>query len=397
MTETTVSARHCRVTPRDGAFFLEDLGSVNGTFVKGTKITTAVRVSPGDAVTLGRTVKFPWKRLLALIQSSGSDEAAHTIIRVGRYPDNDVVLNYPAISGYHARVLLTDRGAIIEDLASRNGTALGSVDNKIRRGKLSPGDTVFLGSHSVSASQLLTSATPAQKPAVDEDSSHRSRAAEGTLAESPPQPSTDFKQDADSPEWKPQLASVVFTDIVGFTRHDPSEQVRTRRKLESCVQESETLKQSLNEKTVLLRPTGDGCALVFFAGPWVAAKCAVEVAQSLRKDGSMQVRLGINHGPVYRMKDLNGNDDVSGSGINMAQRVMDCGDAGHILLSATVADALKGTIEWCNFVRPIGTRIIKHGLSIDLFNLWGPDFGVESHPAEKRTPKAHPRRSRRRT
>jgi pSer/pThr/pTyr-binding forkhead associated (FHA) protein len=158
----TVSGRHCRLQEDDGGFTLEDLGSSNGTFVNGSRIpaNAGVRVTRRDAVTLGPSVPLPWPPELA-------PPGARTL-RIGREPDNDVVLNSPMVSGHHARVVWEGPPAepLIEDLGSSNGTALGSPDRKTPRAVISPADTVFLGTHPVAATQLLWQLDPALVPTL---------------------------------------------------------------------------------------------------------------------------------------------------------------------------------------------------------------------------------------
>jgi ABC-type multidrug transport system ATPase subunit/pSer/pThr/pTyr-binding forkhead associated (FHA) protein len=161
--EATVSGRHCRLTSASGTYSIEDLGSVNGTYVNGQRIAGPQRVEPWQLVTLGRTVPFPWEQVLNRNDRGPSLPAPGTkVIRIGRSPDNDVVIDYPTISGYHARVLTGAQGAFIEDLGSMNGTAINAPDKKIRRAPLNPEDRVFFGSYPVPASRFLVlNETPA--------------------------------------------------------------------------------------------------------------------------------------------------------------------------------------------------------------------------------------------
>lgn len=143
----TVSGRHCRLSTTDDGFLLEDLGSSNGTFVNGCRVGSAVTVSQDDLITLGRGERMPWPEV--------GDADSSDCIRIGRYPGNDVVLDYPMVSGFHARIMTTDDGHWIEDLGSANGTAIGSQDNKISRVRLSNDDAIYFGSLRVPASRLL--------------------------------------------------------------------------------------------------------------------------------------------------------------------------------------------------------------------------------------------------
>ena len=160
----TVSGRHCRLTSASGAYSIEDLGSANGTYVNGRKIAGPQRVEPGQSVTLGRTVPFPWEQIL----NTGTYilppplAPGTKVIRIGRSSDNDIVIDYPTISGYHARVLIEAQGAFIEDLGSMNGTAINAPDKKVRRAPLNAADRVFFGSYPVPASRFLVqNETPA--------------------------------------------------------------------------------------------------------------------------------------------------------------------------------------------------------------------------------------------
>ena len=173
------------------------------------------------------------------------------------------------------------------------------------------------------------------------------------------------------------MACVLFMDIVAFTQLNPSAQLEARQTLEKCVRSTETFKQAMQDRVLLARPAGDGFALVFFSHPCIAAKCAVEVAKLLQSTSLFRIRMGINEGTVYRLKDINGHDDVSGSGINLAQRVMDCGDSGQILISASIAEALKGTVG-CTIhpaVRPTQNqaRPTHRNLQSLQFVLWAVD------------------------
>ena len=143
----SVSSRHCRLTVGGSGITVEDLGSTNGTFVDGARVVGPTTVTPGRDVRLGASVPMPWP--------AGVDLGGWTVRRVGREPDNEVVVDAPVVSGYHARVLVGPRGAILEDLLSANGTAIGSPSGKIMRSPLSASDVVYLGSQEVPASRLL--------------------------------------------------------------------------------------------------------------------------------------------------------------------------------------------------------------------------------------------------
>lgn len=143
----TVSARHCRLTQTPQGFVLEDLQSTNGTFVNGVRIESRTDVSRNDSITLGRAVPMPWPE-------TGPPPGAE-LIRVGRDPGNDVVLDYPIVSAHHARIVKTPGKTWIEDLGSSNGTAVGSPGRRISRAPLSADDVVYFGSLRIAASRLL--------------------------------------------------------------------------------------------------------------------------------------------------------------------------------------------------------------------------------------------------
>ncbi len=146
----TVSGHHCRLSRTHGGFILDDLGSSNGTFVNGVRISTPTNVAKGDTITLGRTVPMPWPNVF-----EPSKPAADTI-SIGRRAENDVVLDYPMVSGFHAQIVKDSAGTWIEDLSPTNGTALGSPGNNIQRAKFAADDVVYFGSLRVPASRLLT-------------------------------------------------------------------------------------------------------------------------------------------------------------------------------------------------------------------------------------------------
>jgi pSer/pThr/pTyr-binding forkhead associated (FHA) protein len=144
-----VSGRHCRLTLEGGTHFLEDLRSTNGTYVNGRRIAEKTAVSRGDSITLGLLVPMPWP--------DDESPAGAVVLRIGREPDNDLVLRLPTVSGHHARIVWEGRPgeATIEDLGSANGTAIGEPDRKIQCAALAATDLVYFGTHSIPASYLL--------------------------------------------------------------------------------------------------------------------------------------------------------------------------------------------------------------------------------------------------
>ncbi|HEY0386767.1 MAG TPA: adenylate/guanylate cyclase domain-containing protein, partial [Pyrinomonadaceae bacterium] len=174
---------------------------------------------------------------------------------------------------------------------------------------------------------------------------------------------------------------MLFLDIVGFSKLFLAQQVKVLRHLEQVVRETEAF--SLKEKDQLIvRSTGDGMALVFFTPNAVqAVECAEQIDKALRSKGSeFGLRTGLHTGPVFRITDINEEKNVAGGGINTAQRVMDCGDAGHILLSDQVADQLGGSPTWQAKLHDLGSVKVKHDQQVHLHNLYGDGVGNSETP-----------------
>jgi class 3 adenylate cyclase len=127
-------------------------------------------------------------------------------------------------------------------------------------------------------------------------------------------------------------------------------------------------------------PTGDGGALVFGTSADTPVMCALEIARALKKLPELRVRMGIHSGPVKEVTDLSEQGNIAGAGINIAQRVMDCGDAGHILLSKHVADDLEQYAQWRPLLHDLGTCEVKHGVTLALFNLYSDEVGNPQLP-----------------
>src|SRR5262249_38263958 len=135
-----------------------------------------------------------------------------------------------------------------------------------------------------------------------------------------------------------EIGHVLFLDVVGYSRLSVDDQHDLLAALNTIVRSSRSFLEAEQSGKLMRVPTGDGMALVFFSTPEAPVRCAVEVARSLKESSSIEVRMGIHSGPVSKVSDVNDRSNVAGAGINIAQRVMDCGDAGHILLSKHVAE-----------------------------------------------------------
>ena len=176
-----------------------------------------------------------------------------------------------------------------------------------------------------------------------------------------------------------EIGHVLFIDIVGYSKLLIEEQKERLGQLTEIVLASSQVAKSTDEQLVRL-PTGDGMALVFRRSAEEPARCALEIAEGLRKYLEIPVRMGIHSGPVSEVIDVSGRTNLAGAGINMAQRVMDCGDAGHILLSKRVADDLEAYRHWASHLYSLGECEVKHGVRLQLVNLYSDDLGNPETP-----------------
>ena len=180
-----------------------------------------------------------------------------------------------------------------------------------------------------------------------------------------------------------EIGHVLFIDIVGYSKLLIEEQSERLGELTSIVLGTAQVRDSTDEQLVRL-PTGDGMALVFHHSAEEPARCALEIAETLRKHPELRVRMGIHSGPVREVNDVSGRKNIAGAGINMAQRVMDCGDAGHILLSQHVADDLMQYRQWAPRLRDLGDCEVKHGVRLHLVNLYAEPLGNPEVPEKFR-------------
>ena len=177
-----------------------------------------------------------------------------------------------------------------------------------------------------------------------------------------------------------EIAHVLFLDVVGYSKLLLNEQREALESLKTFVRQTAAFKEAEAEGTLTLLPTGDGMALVFSSTPEAPVECAVELGRALRNQPDLPVRMGIHSGPISSVSDVTDRANVAGAGINFAQRVMDCGDAGHILVSQRVAEDLGQTREWKPYLHDLGECTVKHAVRIRVFNLHGDDFGTPSIP-----------------
>src|SRR5256712_9194596 len=159
-----------------------------------------------------------------------------------------------------------------------------------------------------------------------------------------------------------EIAHLLLIDIVGYSKLLVNEQIEALQELARIVRSTECFRNAEEEGKLIRVPTGDGMALLFFRSPEEPVRCALEIANALKIRPRIHVRMGIHSGPINRVADVNDSINVAGAGINVAQRVMDCGDADHILLSAHVADDLANYGHWRPYLHDLGECEVKHGL-----------------------------------
>ena len=185
-----------------------------------------------------------------------------------------------------------------------------------------------------------------------------------------------------SSDVKFEIGHVLFIDIVGYSKLLISEQSELQQTLKEIVRGTEQCRLAQAEGKLLRLPTGDGAALVFRTSPEAPVLCALEISRALKNHPELPLRMGIHSGPVNEIADLNEQANIAGAGINMAQRVMDCGDAGHILLSKRVADDLEQYPQWRPYLHEFGECEVKHGVRIHAFNLHTDELGNPAAPTK---------------
>ncbi|PYI97973.1 MAG: hypothetical protein DME98_06220 [Verrucomicrobia bacterium] len=177
-----------------------------------------------------------------------------------------------------------------------------------------------------------------------------------------------------------EIAHVLFIDIVGYSKLSISDQHGAIEELKRIVRASEQFQRAEAASRLTRIPTGDGMALAFYTSPETPAQCAVEISRALKEDPRLQLRMGIHSGPVGGLVDVNERANLAGAGLNTAQRVMDCGDAGHILLSKHVAEDLEEYQRWRPLLHDLGSCEVKHGVRVSVVNLYDDQFGNAKLP-----------------
>ena len=191
-----------------------------------------------------------------------------------------------------------------------------------------------------------------------------------------------------------EIAHVLFIDIVGSSKLSISDQHAAIEELNQVVRASEQFQRAEAASRLLKIPTGDGMALVFYTSPEAPAQCAVEISRALKEHPRLHLRMGIHSGPVSGVVDVTERANLTGAGINVAKRVMDCGDAGHILLSKHAAEDLEEYEQWRPLLHDLGTCEMKHGMRVSVVNLYADEVGNPQLPQKFQAQKKHSARLR---
>src|SRR5689334_5783443 len=179
-----------------------------------------------------------------------------------------------------------------------------------------------------------------------------------------------------------EIAHVLFIDIVGYSTRLTDEQRGLVDRLNQVVRNSDEFNKAAAADRLKKIPTGDGMALIFYNSPEQPVECAVEISRVLRHHPDLPVRMGVHSGPVSAITDVNDRVNAAGIGINIAQRLMDCGDAGHILLSKRVAEDLQQNGRWRPHLHDLGEVEVKHGERVHVFNFYSGDAGKSEPPSK---------------
>ena len=183
-----------------------------------------------------------------------------------------------------------------------------------------------------------------------------------------------------TPDLKLEIAHLLLIDVVGYSKLLVNEQIELLQELNQIVRGTECFRAAEASDKLIRVPTGDGMALLFFHSPEEPVRCALEISRTLKDHSRIQLRMGVHSGPVNRVTDVNDKTNIAGSGINVAQRVLDCGDAGHILLSRHVAEDLAQYRHWQPCLHDLGECEVKHGLHLHLFSLYKDGLGNPQVP-----------------
>jgi TolB-like protein/Tfp pilus assembly protein PilF len=177
------------------------------------------------------------------------------------------------------------------------------------------------------------------------------------------------------PDLALEIAHLLLIDVVGYSKLLVNEQIELLQDLNQIVRNTECFRAAETKGKLIRVPSGDGMALLFFHSPEEPVRCALEISRTLQEHPHIQLRMGVHSGPVNQVTDVNDKTNIAGAGINVAQRVMDCGDAGHILLSGHIAEDLTHYRHWQPYLHDLGVCEVKHGLRLHLVNLYKDNLG----------------------
>src|ERR1700736_5418716 len=177
-----------------------------------------------------------------------------------------------------------------------------------------------------------------------------------------------------------EIGHLLLIDVVGYSKFLVNEQIEVLQELNRIVRSTDCFRTAEKNGKLIRVPTGDGMALLFFRSPEEPARCAMEISRGLKDHPHIKVRMGVHSGPINQVNDVNDRINIAGTGINVAQRIMACGDAGHILLSKHVADDLAQYRHWQPYLHDLGEWEVKHGLRLNLVNLYKEGLGNPAIP-----------------
>src|SRR5205809_6877813 len=177
-----------------------------------------------------------------------------------------------------------------------------------------------------------------------------------------------------------EIAHVLFIAIVGYSKLLIDEQAEALQELNQIVRDTDAAREAEAAADLIRLPTGDGMALVFTSSAEAPVECALQISEAMRNRSTLQVRMGVHSGPVHQVEDVNQRTNIAGAGINTAQRVMDCGDGGHILLSKHVADDLEQYPHWQPYLHELGECEVKHGVRVSVVSLYTEELGNPALP-----------------
>src|SRR5262249_40830660 len=244
------------------------------------------------------------------------------------------------------------------------GAGLGLVEDKDPDAGRTP---MLPEKHSSRAARLLPSAIRSIDHAKDIVSAYKRRESQKTLSEI-------------KPDFPLEIAHILLIDVVGYSKLLVNEEIELLQELNRIVRSTKCFRAAESAGKLTRVPTGDGMALLFFRSPEEPAQCALEISLALKDYPHIQLRMGVHSGPVSQVIDVNDRTNIAGAGINVAQRVMDCGDAGHILLSKHLADDLAESRHWRPHLHDLGECEAKYGLRLHLVNLYKDNLGNPQLP-----------------